>query len=120
MSRLIDADALLRDMVTCCASTQFGRATAKMCIKRAPTVDAVEVVRCGECKYSKSSRTQTCRYRCDYTYSPCRGRCMDADFGCLCGERKDGVHPAGQNTPENAGKVHRDADGEAGENEYHL
>lgn len=36
--RLIDADALIKDMVECCSPTQFGRATAKMCVKRAPTI----------------------------------------------------------------------------------
>lgn len=58
-----------------------------------PAVDVAQAVRCGECKYSKFSRTQTQRYTCDYTYSPCRGRCMDADFGCLYGEKKgEGPH----------------------------
>ena len=90
MGRLIEAEALLRDMVTCCASTQFGRATAKMCIKRAPTVDAVEVVRCGECKF-----------RCDFTDGHCECRRwpnvpmsyqrVDPNFDfCSYGEWKDG------------------------------
>ena len=35
--RLIDADALLKDMMQG-SPTQFGRATAKMCVKRAPTI----------------------------------------------------------------------------------
>lgn len=41
--RLIDADALYKDMETCCDRSQFGRSTAKMCIKRAQTVEAEPV-----------------------------------------------------------------------------
>lgn len=47
--RLIDADALYKDMETCCDRSQFGRSTAKMCLKRAPTIDAVEITRCKDC-----------------------------------------------------------------------
>lgn len=60
--RLIDANALIQDMETVCSATQFGRLTAKMCIKRAPTIDPVKHgkwingtqfggVRCSECGY---------------------------------------------------------------------
>jgi len=42
--RLIDANALVKDMETVCSPTQFGRNTAKMCIKRAPTIHAEVVV----------------------------------------------------------------------------
>ena len=42
--KLIDRDALIKDMKTICSPTQFGRATARMCVMRAHIVDAVEVV----------------------------------------------------------------------------
>jgi len=39
--RLIDADALLKDITLICSSAQFGKATAKLCVKQAPTIEAV-------------------------------------------------------------------------------
>lgn len=52
--RLIEADALVKDMVECCNRSQFGRSTAKMCVKRAPTIDPVHAAGgcyCVECRY---------------------------------------------------------------------
>ena len=43
--RLIDADELIKDMEQCCNRSQFSRSTAKMCVNRAPTIDAVPVMR---------------------------------------------------------------------------
>lgn len=54
--RPIDADALVKDMETVCSPTQFGRSTAKMCIKRAPTIPAEVVVHCRECRYWSGDR----------------------------------------------------------------
>lgn len=83
--RLIDADALIQDMKTICNRSQFGRQTAKMCVKRAPTVDAVAVVRCGECV-----NRNTCD--CPLTYAVQWGigneEPSDDDF-CSYGERKE-------------------------------
>lgn len=90
--RLIDADALIKDMEQCCSATQFGRRTAKMCIKRAPTIDAVPVVRCGECVFAKDDT--------DYCKNAGRIYCSRAgidlltrkhDF-CSYGERRDMMH----------------------------
>lgn len=53
--RLIDADALLNDMSGCCNRSQFGRSTAKMCVRRAPTIDAEPVIRCRDCFHFKPS-----------------------------------------------------------------
>lgn len=69
--RLIDADALVAD-------TQFfdghewhyGYTEDE--IKEAPTIDAVEVVRCGECKYWDQLEP-------DHPY----GYCMAAKHGCV-------------------------------------
>lgn len=58
MSRLIDADALLH--VLCTSSypqdVDIGKAyyIFKKELKNAPTVDAVSVVRCGDCKRRRS------------------------------------------------------------------
>lgn len=46
--RLIDADALLDKLI--CTSRYF---TVKGDIVEAPTIDAVEVVRCKDCKYAE-------------------------------------------------------------------
>lgn len=57
-------------------------------IEEAPAVNAVEVVRCGECDHSIDSK-MPCAYKCTYRQSPCYGRITYEDFGCLYGERKD-------------------------------
>lgn len=56
-------------------------------IQRLPTVDAVEVVRCGECAHRINSK-MPCAYKCVHRRSPCYGRITYADFGCLYGERR--------------------------------
>lgn len=99
MGRLIDAEAL-----SCAILKRVGELMdenhpqtagalegATHFILEAPTVDAVEVVRCGECAYSKDSSAVSQAYRCDYSLSPCRGRTTYADFGCLYGHRKAGA-----------------------------
>ena len=72
MERLIDANALLENLKK--TSRYF---TVKFDIEEAPTVDAVEVVRCKDCKH---------RYEdswCEYV--------DDDNFYCARGERKDGA-----------------------------
>lgn len=55
MGRLIDADALTIDRIeTEMASNEMRLYISKNQIDNAPTVDAVEVVRCGECIHNKS------------------------------------------------------------------
>ena len=58
--RLIDADALIK----CYANSSMSEA-AKDIAKTMPTVDAVEVVRCGQCKFF---RTAKCTSREDGWY----------------------------------------------------
>lgn len=80
MARLIDADALGAEFPVI---GEFGKdlwhsATIRAVIKNAPTVDAVEVVRCGECwAYNQPD--------CPMSGSP--GRVSVSDF-CSYGERK--------------------------------
>lgn len=55
-------------------------------VKEAPTVDAVEVVRCGECKYRSSDYDIMGDYLCEKRCS--RFFCKDNDF-CSYGERRN-------------------------------
>lgn len=104
MSRLIDADALRADygMAEDCKncktgyrSCEYDRIYSKMdfCgwLDDAPTVDAVPVVRCKDCKHWKtaegvnlSKRVRLCTYHIWHQYAR-----HDEDF-CSRGERKDG------------------------------
>ena len=85
--RLIDANALKSYMDECSKETRFrvyyGYATSF--IDAAPTVDAVEVVRCRECKHCDPEN-----HHCDHhmgTVAPLR---REPDDFCSYGERKDG------------------------------
>ena len=74
MSRLIDADALMDEANS---DGAYGYVDAKQ-IADAPTVDAVEVVRCKDCKHRYSD--SWCEYVDD-----------DDNFYCARGERKEGA-----------------------------
>lgn len=82
--RLIDADALEDSL-----GVEDEDITFKEVLRNAPTVDAVLVVRCGECK--QWSKRHDCNGNilidghCDYWH----GRRHSMDF-CSYGERKDG------------------------------
>ena len=80
--RLIDANALLRHKRKM-SGAEFGgefwdEAVLASDIKSAPTVDAVEVVRCKDCKYFQ---TRLCENENNYD-----------DWFCADGERKDEVN----------------------------
>ena len=74
VKRLIDANALIKDAN---ADGAYGYVDAKQ-IADAPTVDAVEVVRCKDCKHRYSD--SWCEYVDD-----------DDNFYCAIGERKEGA-----------------------------
>ena len=74
--RLIDANALIKEAY---ADGAYGYVDAKQ-IADAPTVDAVEVVRCRDCKHYDG------KWLCKISGVPSRKPC---DF-CSHGERKDG------------------------------
>ena len=76
MARLIDADALIEEALT---DGDYGYVDAKQ-IADATTVDAVEVVRCRDCKYHNKP---PCPMRLSFNWTE------DNDF-CSYGERKDG------------------------------
>ena len=86
--RLIDANELIKEAD---ADGAYGYIDAKQ-IAEAPTVDAVEVVRCRECKYHY------------WEQEPCHGKSVHycklphmrdvevfKDFFCYYGERKEGA-----------------------------
>ena len=57
---------------------------AEFDVMDAPTVDAVEVVRCKDCKYRKEPENRLCNPYCTKHLSM---QAKDDDF-CSCGERK--------------------------------
>ena len=80
MARLIDADAMLRHKRKM-SGADFGgefwdEAVLASDIKNAPTIDAVPVVRCKDCKYFK---TRLCENEDNHD-----------DWFCADGERKGG------------------------------
>ena len=85
--RLIDADALIEEALT---EGAYGYVDAKQ-IADAPTVDAVEVVRCKDCKYhhweQEPCHGKTVHY-CELPHM--RGVEVFKEFFCYYGKRKDG------------------------------
>ena len=75
--RLIDANELIKEAN---ADGAYGYVDAKQ-IADAPTVDAVEIVRCRECKYHNKP---PCPMRLSFNWTE------DDDF-CSYGERKEGA-----------------------------
>ena len=84
---LIDADAVLRHKRKMSGADFSGEfwdeAVLAYDIKNAPTVDAVEVVRCKDCIHSSDVL-----YRTYCGYLDC---VVQPEFYCADGERKDGV-----------------------------
>ena len=52
-------------------------------IQEMPTVDALEVIRCRDCKWRDDQKGAT-------KWMPCRALVTPNDFYCASGERKDG------------------------------
>ena len=93
--RLIDADALYAALME--ESTVIARGTGRNClalacksvaamVQDAPTIDAVPVVRCGDCKHFLPDRNGDNWGMCTYIGQDPIAR---NDFGCLGGERKE-------------------------------
>lgn len=81
--RLIDANALIKEAN---ADGAYGYVDAKQ-IADAPTIDAVEVVRCRECKYRFGNNGYS-KNRCPIIDA---NIWMDDDDFCSHGERKEGA-----------------------------
>ena len=84
---LIDTDALIKEA---CAEGAYGYVDAKQ-IADAPTVDAVPVVRCKDCKYHHWEQ-EPCHGKIEhYCELPhMRGVEVFKEFFCYYGKRKDG------------------------------
>ena len=86
--RLIDADAFLKDILTAGIGKtiiEYSESDIGYMIRKRPTVDAVEVVRCMDCIHCDPEN-----YHCDHymgTAAPLRRK---PDDFCSYGERKDG------------------------------
>lgn len=85
--RPIDADGLLTAFPVDDEPT-LTKSCVRMTIQHMPTVDAVPVVRCRECKYSRMTVNGECKY-CDIWF-PDEAEYVDGDYYCASGERKDG------------------------------
>lgn len=91
--RLIDVNKVINSMQKCLDESPdkkhsvgyFAFKSIIECLKQEPTVDAVEVVRCRECKHCDPEN-----YHCDHhmgTSAPLRRK---PDDFCSYGEQKDG------------------------------
>ena len=78
--RLIDANALIKEA---CAEGAYGYVDAKQ-IADAPTVDAVEVVRCRDCNHCDPEN-----HHCDHAMSTAAPLRRKPDDFCSYGERKE-------------------------------
>ena len=85
--RLIDADALIEEALT---EGAYGYVDAKQ-IADAPTIDAVPVVRCKDCKYHYWEQEPCHGKTVHYCKLPhMRGVEIFKEFFCYYGKRKDG------------------------------
>lgn len=101
--RLIDADALIDDMCEDCGAIVNGVCDKDVCasvlwVKDAPAVDAVEVVRCKDCKYwgdeDGISKKDGIRFAWCNMHNHCMhgeyiGWCPKEDDFCSFGERRE-------------------------------
>ena len=82
--RLIDADALIKEA---CVEGAYGYVDAKQ-IADAPTIDAIKIVRCKDCKYRFKNNGHS-KDGCPIIDA---NIWMDDDDFCSHGERKDEVN----------------------------
>ena len=88
--RLIDANAFLKDILTAGIGKtiiEYSESDIGYMIRKRPTVDAVEVVRCRECKQGEVDDPD---FPDEYY---CHAGCgwNNGDFYCSYGERKEGA-----------------------------
>lgn len=85
--RLIDANALASDL------TRFyeGEVTARKLIAEQPTIDAVPVVRCKDCKHWDTDWDIPVTEKEKYHYCPMTDLNTSADWYCADGDRKEDV-----------------------------
>lgn len=93
MTRLIDADALEKNL----SNDLPYKSSVKRVLVQAPTVDAVEVVRCEECVWSREKDENEQRYLVEGVLICTNSEAVDSGWNpvlpshfCSCGERRDG------------------------------
>ena len=91
MSRLIDADRALeivRDQAIAHPNAYYLTTYATLTLRESPTVDAVEVVRCKNCKYGEVDDADfPDQYLCKHNGADWN----DENHFCSYGERKEGA-----------------------------
>ena len=95
--RLIDATKAIESIdeiafsMSVCISTDYCHGMTAMkdaaihAVERQPTVDAVHVVRCRDCKWCEYPAHNSTKYGCKLF-----DRCVKGDWFCADGKRKDG------------------------------
>lgn len=86
--RLIDADALSKEIEMDIEDVGLQERMIFYRINDAPTIDAVEVVRCKDCKYAHMTYGGECKY-CDMWKEDGEALYLDGDFFCAYGERRE-------------------------------
>lgn len=87
--RLIDANAFLKDILTAGIGKtiiEYSESDIGNMIRKRPTVDAVEVIRCRECKHCDPEN-----HHCDHPMSTSAPLSRKPDDFCSYGERKEGT-----------------------------
>lgn len=87
--RLIDANAFLKDILTAGIGktiVEYSESDIGYMIRKRPTVDAVPVVRCRECKHCDPEN-----YHCDHPMGTAAPLKRKPDDFCSYGERKEGA-----------------------------
>ena len=93
--RLINADALYEQAANtaenyCGFFNEMEKVISARNIEQAPTIDAVPVVRCGECKYYFGDGLGICEMIKSRLAACQRDVRWNDEFYCAYGERKDG------------------------------
>jgi hypothetical protein len=86
--RLIDANAFLKDILTAGIGKtiiEYSESDIGYMIRKRPTVDAVEVVRCRDCNHCDPEN-----HHCDHYMGTVAPLSRNPDDFCSYGERKDG------------------------------
>ena len=90
MDELISREALLKEIASVCSPTQFGKSTAKMLVKKAPTIDPIKAAGgcyCRECEYQRYDQEYGKRW-CNHGLG-CREVRADGQGYCDLGARMD-------------------------------
>ena len=88
--RLIDADALYEEHTRLAYEGDYAfHITARAWLEKQPTIDAVPVVRCGECKWCKFLKSATGNYSLQVCgYKNAHGMVVNETDYCSSGVRK--------------------------------